>query len=144
MGERNENLVYPSPRDFKSSLTCRKILRRGIFPLYFPSERKACCGFLSPLNIHRLGRVRTRHLWVHYTTKATDFGNLWYIFSFIVFEQTRALDIDSCRDSEESQWKYHLYACCPASYVMDLIKSSSILESCFFFVLAPTDTYLQK
>jgi hypothetical protein len=24
---------------------------------YFPSERKVCCGFLSPLKIHRLGRV---------------------------------------------------------------------------------------
>jgi hypothetical protein len=36
-----------------------------------------CCGFLSPLKIHHLGRVWTRKLWVsgkhtnHYTTKAT-------------------------------------------------------------------------
>jgi hypothetical protein len=34
--------------DFKSSFTCRKILRHGTFPLYFPSKRKVCCGFLSP------------------------------------------------------------------------------------------------
>jgi hypothetical protein len=34
-----------------------KILRHGTFPLYFPSERKVCYGFLSPLKIHRLGRV---------------------------------------------------------------------------------------
>jgi hypothetical protein len=40
--------------------TCRKILRHGIFPLYFPTETKVCCGFLSPLKIHRLGRVWTR------------------------------------------------------------------------------------
>jgi hypothetical protein len=37
--------------------TCRKILRHGTFPLYFSSERKVCCGFLSNLKIHRLGRV---------------------------------------------------------------------------------------
>jgi hypothetical protein len=29
MGEGNENLVYPPLWDFKSSLTCRKILRHG-------------------------------------------------------------------------------------------------------------------
>jgi hypothetical protein len=29
MGEGNENLVYPSPWDFKSSLTCHKILQHG-------------------------------------------------------------------------------------------------------------------
>jgi hypothetical protein len=29
MGKGNENLVYSSPWDLKSSLTCRKILRHG-------------------------------------------------------------------------------------------------------------------
>jgi hypothetical protein len=29
IGEANDNLVYPSPWDFKRSLTCRKILRHG-------------------------------------------------------------------------------------------------------------------
>jgi hypothetical protein len=42
----NDNFVYSSLWDFKSSFTCRKILRHGTFPLYFPSERKVCCGFL--------------------------------------------------------------------------------------------------
>jgi hypothetical protein len=51
------NFVYSSLWDFKSSFTCRKILRYGTFPLYFPSERKVCCGFLSPLKFHLLGRV---------------------------------------------------------------------------------------
>jgi hypothetical protein len=54
---RNDNFVYSSLWDFKSSFTCNKILRHGTFPLYFPSERKVCWGFLSPLKIHRLGRV---------------------------------------------------------------------------------------
>jgi hypothetical protein len=53
----NDNFVYSSLWDSKSSFTCRKILRYGTFSLYFPSERKVCCGFLSPLKIHRLGRV---------------------------------------------------------------------------------------
>jgi hypothetical protein len=30
MDEGNENLIYPSPWDFKRSLTCRKILLHGI------------------------------------------------------------------------------------------------------------------
>jgi hypothetical protein len=53
----NDNFVYSSLRDFKSSFACRKILRHGTFPLYFPSEWKVCCGFLSLLKIHHLGRV---------------------------------------------------------------------------------------
>jgi hypothetical protein len=35
MDEGNENLVYPSPWDFKSSFTCHKILQHGT------------CGFTS-------------------------------------------------------------------------------------------------
>jgi hypothetical protein len=57
MGEGNENLIYPSLWDFKSSLTCRNILRHGTFPLYFPSERKVCCGFLSPLKSIGLAEI---------------------------------------------------------------------------------------
>jgi hypothetical protein len=45
----NDNFVSSSLWDFKSSFTCSKILRHGTLPLYFPSERKVCCGFLSPL-----------------------------------------------------------------------------------------------
>jgi hypothetical protein len=50
--EKGEIFVYSSLWDFKSSFTCRKILRLGTFPLYFQSERK-----VSPLKIHRLGQV---------------------------------------------------------------------------------------
>jgi hypothetical protein len=58
MGESgNENFVYSSLWDFKSYFTCRKILRHGTFPLYFPSDMNVSCGFLSPLKIHSLGRV---------------------------------------------------------------------------------------
>jgi hypothetical protein len=53
----NDNFVYSSLWDFKSSFTCRNVLWHGTFPLYFPSEKKVCCGFLSTLKIHRLGRV---------------------------------------------------------------------------------------
>jgi hypothetical protein len=51
------NFVSSSLWDFKSSFTCLKILRHGTFPLYFPSERNVYCGFVSPLKIHRFGRV---------------------------------------------------------------------------------------
>jgi hypothetical protein len=53
----NDNFIYSSLWDLKSSLTHRKILRQETFPLYFSSERKVCCGFASPLKIHRLGWV---------------------------------------------------------------------------------------
>jgi hypothetical protein len=36
MGKGNDNLVYPSPWDFKSSFTCRKILRYGF--TFHPKE----------------------------------------------------------------------------------------------------------
>jgi hypothetical protein len=39
MGEGNENLVYLSPWDLEIYFTCRKVLRRGTFRLYFPSKR---------------------------------------------------------------------------------------------------------
>jgi hypothetical protein len=46
--------------------TCRKIWLHGTFRLYFPSERKLCCGFLSPLRIHLLGWVQNSNLWVQW------------------------------------------------------------------------------
>jgi hypothetical protein len=71
-------VVYSSLWDLKSSFICRKFLRRVTFPLYIPSQRKVCCGFLSPLKIHRHGRVLNPQPFVsssqhtnHYTTKAT-------------------------------------------------------------------------
>jgi hypothetical protein len=45
VGEGNENLVYPSPWDFKRALTCRKILRHGTFRLYFLSEGRCAANF---------------------------------------------------------------------------------------------------
>jgi hypothetical protein len=56
-GRRSENFAYQYLRYIKGCLTRRIILRHGTFPLYFPSERKVCCGFSSPLKIHRLCRV---------------------------------------------------------------------------------------
>jgi hypothetical protein len=64
-GRRNENLVYPSPWDFKRSLTCRKILRHGTFPLYFPSEGR-CTADLIALKMHLLCQVWTRDPWVQW------------------------------------------------------------------------------
>jgi hypothetical protein len=72
----NDNFVYSSLWDFKSSFTCRKILRHGTFPLYFLSERKMCCGFLSPLKMHCVAGFEPETFGSsgkntnHYTTKA--------------------------------------------------------------------------
>jgi hypothetical protein len=53
VGEGNENVVYSSPWNFKSSLTYPKIVRHGTFRLSFPSEGKMYCGlfitFQKPL-----------------------------------------------------------------------------------------------
>jgi hypothetical protein len=73
------NFVCSSLWDFKSSFICRKILRHGTFPLYFPSERKVCCGFFialknpspwpdfEPATFGSSGQHTN-----HYTTKATN------------------------------------------------------------------------
>jgi hypothetical protein len=50
VGEGNENLVCPSPWDFKRSLRCRKILRHGTFWLYFPSEGMCVADFITLKN----------------------------------------------------------------------------------------------
>jgi hypothetical protein len=71
MGEGNENLVYPSPWDFKRSLTCRKI-SHGL-PALLPTRRKVCCGFLSLLKSIVLAGFEpaSGKYTNHYTTKAT-------------------------------------------------------------------------
>jgi hypothetical protein len=63
VGERNENLVYPSPWDFKRYFTCLKILRYGTFSFTF-HPKEGVLRILWPSKIHRLGRVRIRILWV--------------------------------------------------------------------------------
>jgi hypothetical protein len=52
------------------SSTCRKTLRHGTSG-FTSHPKKVCCGFFSPLKIHRLGRVWTsgKHI-KHYTTDA--------------------------------------------------------------------------
>jgi hypothetical protein len=47
-----------------SFLTCRKILRHGASGFTPPPRWKACTGFLSPLQTHRLGLVWTHEPWV--------------------------------------------------------------------------------
>jgi hypothetical protein len=61
VGEENENLVYPSPWDFKIYFTCRKILRHGTSG--FISHPKE--GML-PLKVRHLGRAWTHNLWVQW------------------------------------------------------------------------------
>jgi hypothetical protein len=68
-GERDENLALHniSVHTCKWYFTCCKILWHGASG-FIPLQRKACCGFLSPLKIHRLGRVWTRKPWVQWQT----------------------------------------------------------------------------
>jgi hypothetical protein len=67
MDEGNENLVYPSPWDFKRSLTCHKILLHGTSGFIFHPKEGVPRIFIA-LKIHRLCRVRTRDLWVQWQT----------------------------------------------------------------------------
>jgi hypothetical protein len=62
MGEGNKNLICSSLWDFKRSLTAY-ILRP---PASLRMRRNVCCGFLSPLKIHRIDRVRNCDLWVQW------------------------------------------------------------------------------
>jgi hypothetical protein len=77
MGEGNENLVYPSPWDFKTSLACRKVLRHGTSGftshpkegvlLIFIALNKSIV--LAGFNLATFGSSG-KHT-NHYTTKAT-------------------------------------------------------------------------
>jgi hypothetical protein len=62
MGERNENLVYPPRGSSIFLLHAVKSYDMGPSGL-LPIRSKVCCGFLSPVEIYHLSRVRTRNLW---------------------------------------------------------------------------------
>jgi hypothetical protein len=64
-GRRKWEFSLFIPVGLKEFLTHCRILQHG-FRLYFPFERKVCCGFVSPLKIHRLGWVQTHDLWVQW------------------------------------------------------------------------------
>jgi hypothetical protein len=55
MGKGNENLVYPSPWDFKSSFTRRKILRHGT-----SIRKEGVLWIFIAIKNHLLGRIQTR------------------------------------------------------------------------------------
>jgi hypothetical protein len=65
MEEGNENLVYPSPWDLGDLLHAVKSYDMGP-PALLPIRKEGVLRIFSPLKIHRLGRVRTRNLWVQY------------------------------------------------------------------------------
>jgi hypothetical protein len=94
VGEGNENLVCSSPWDFKRSFTCRKILRHGTYG-FIPHPKEGVLRTFIALKIHRIGRVRTRNLWVqwqaHYTTKATYDVTLFYIINSKSYGDVAAL-----------------------------------------------------
>jgi hypothetical protein len=62
MDEGNENLVCPSPWDFKRSLTRRKILRHGTSG-FTSHPKEGVSRIFIALKIQPLGRVRTRNPW---------------------------------------------------------------------------------
>jgi hypothetical protein len=59
--EFHKNLPIDSEVDRRTDRQTHRDL-----PALFPVRRKVCCGLSSPLKIHRLGRVRTRNLWVQW------------------------------------------------------------------------------
>jgi hypothetical protein len=89
VGEGNENLVYPSPWDFKRSFTCCKILRHGVLR---PIKRKVCCGFSSPLKIHCLGRALTRSLWVQWQLHLTSVTDWKWTIQYKIHSCIKWLD----------------------------------------------------
>jgi hypothetical protein len=61
VGEGNENLVYLSLWDVGYLLHAMKSYDMGPLAL-LPIRRKVCCGFLSPLEVHCLGRTNPQPL----------------------------------------------------------------------------------
>jgi hypothetical protein len=77
MSEGNENLVY-YPVEIQEFFYMPYSLTTWELRLYFPSERKVCCGFLSPLKSIALAEFEPANFGSsskhtnHYTTKATE------------------------------------------------------------------------
>jgi hypothetical protein len=65
VGEGNDNLSIRPRGTSRDLLHVVKPYVMGP-PALLPIRRKVCCGFLSPLEIHRIGRARTRNLWVQW------------------------------------------------------------------------------
>jgi hypothetical protein len=68
VGEREKEMRIESIRPRGTSrvlLSAVKSYDMGP-PALLSIRRKVCCGFLSPLKIHRLGRALTRNLWVQW------------------------------------------------------------------------------
>jgi hypothetical protein len=65
MDKRSENFAYQYLKYLKGSLMCHKYYDMGPLAL-LPIRRKVCCGFLSPLKIHRLDWVWTCDPWVQW------------------------------------------------------------------------------
>jgi hypothetical protein len=66
VGERNENLVYPSPWDIKKSFTCCKILWHGTSGFTSHVKEGVLRIFIALKKIHRLSHARTHNLWVQW------------------------------------------------------------------------------
>jgi hypothetical protein len=80
MGEGNDNLVYSSLWDFKSSFTCRKILRHGTSGFTSHSRESCAADFYRPQKSISLTGFElanygssSKHT-NHYTTEATRSG----------------------------------------------------------------------
>jgi hypothetical protein len=88
------NFVYSSLWDFKNSFKCRKILRHGTFPLYFPSEEGVLRIFITlknpspwpgyePATFGSSGQhtnhCTTKETWSTHLFKYTEFKNLSYL-----------------------------------------------------------------
>jgi hypothetical protein len=77
MDEGNENVVYASPRDFKRSLTCRKILWLGTSGFTSHPKEDLLPIFIALKSPSTLPGSNPRPFWSsgkhsnHYTTKAT-------------------------------------------------------------------------
>jgi hypothetical protein len=54
--------IWNTSRDLEHAVKSYDMGPPGLVPV----RRKMCCGFLSPLKIHRLGRVWTRNPWVQW------------------------------------------------------------------------------
>jgi hypothetical protein len=74
VGEGNEDLVYPSPWDFKRSLTCRKILRHGTSGFTSHPKESVVRIFIALAGLERATLVSSGKHTNNYTTEATNFG----------------------------------------------------------------------
>jgi hypothetical protein len=148
MGEGNENLVYPTPWDFKISVTCHKILRHGTSG-FTSHPKEGVLRIFIALKIHRLGRIRLmtfgssgKHT-NHYTTEATMYTPITHCVNCIRNICNLYVKVSELVDIAELGGTFYTYCEYTSSWELVIgTDSTTILQNHSIRTVCPLSTPL--